>query len=144
VARYKRVDPSYEGRIFHQAIRKHGKATMFPNMKKGGIVGHNHFNIITKGIVLQTGMDKPNLNTPAARRRSGITRLANKSNGVCESVQMFVACHKFLSTHAKYQEVNEEMMQGRYEASHYKESKFGKRDVSSFAIYAYSNSILFA
>jgi hypothetical protein len=142
VARYKAVDPAYDGRIFRRAVRKKNKSTNWPNMKKGGLLGHNHFNVITKNIAQRTGMLRPDKCTPSARRRAGITRLANKSNGVSESVRMKAARHSCPSTHAKYQEISEEMMQGRYKAFLYNDQDYGKLDVCSYIIYARSNPIL--
>jgi hypothetical protein len=132
VARYANVDPAYDGRIFRRAIRKKNKSTALPNMKPGGVFGHNHFTVITKAIAQRTGMDHPDKCTPAARRRAGITRLANKAAAVPESTRMRAARHACPSTHAKYQDIGEETMQGRYKAFMYNDDDYGKFNMCSY------------
>jgi hypothetical protein len=129
VARYERVDPSYKGRVFRRAVRKRGKPTYLPNMKPGGVIGHNHFGVITKAIAHRTGMEQPDKCTPSARRRAGITKLANKSNGVAEAVRLRAARHTNSEIHARYQDMNEEQMAGRYKAFHYSDYDYGECQV---------------
>ena len=116
VGRFKLVDPAFEGRIFRRSVKKKSKPTNKPNMTKNGVLGHNMFSIITKSIARRTGMINPERCTPAARRRAGVTKLANKANCIPEALRMRVARHKCPSTHAKYQEINEDQMGGRYKA----------------------------
>ena len=116
LGRFKLVDPAFEGRIFRRSVKKKSKPINKPNMTKNGVLGHNMFSIITKSIARRTGMINPERCTPAARRRAGVTKLANKANCIPEALRMRVACHKCSSTHAKYQEINEDQMGGRYKA----------------------------
>jgi integrase len=121
--------------IFRRAVKKKNKSTAFPNMKKGGVFGHNHFAVITKSIALRTGMLKPEKCTPSARRRAGITRLANKANAVPENTRMRAARHTVSTTHAVYQDITPEMMQGRYKAFMYNDQDYGKFNVCRPIIY---------
>jgi hypothetical protein len=90
-----------------------------PNMKKTGLLGKNHFAVITKSIATRTSM-----NNPASRCCAGISRLA--TNGCPENICTRAARHTCPSTHAKYQDPSDAMMKGRYEAFMYDKSKYSK------------------
>jgi hypothetical protein len=104
-------------------------------MKKGGVFGHNHFAVTTKSIALRTPMLKPEKCTPSACQRAGITRLANKANAVPENARMRAARHTVSTTHAVYQDITPEMMQGRYKAFMYNDQDYGKFYVCHSTIY---------
>ena len=126
VKRYQAVDKTYQGRVFRRAVKKNKQSINRPNMTRTGVLGHNQFVVITKHIAHRTGMLNPEKCTPAARRRAGITKLANKANGVSESIRMRAARHRCPVTHGKYQEMNDDMMAPRYQAFLYKDSDYGK------------------
>ena len=76
-------------------------------MNSGGLVGKNHFSKWSKEIAERSGMTKPDKYTGSSHRRSGVTQMA--SNGlVPEAERMRAARHKCTTTHAKYQESNED------------------------------------
>jgi hypothetical protein len=89
VTRYRIADPIYTGRIFRQEVKRRGKSTSMPNMKKGGVLGHNHFGVIPKSIAKRTGMDQPENCTASSHHRAGIAQLASNVSGCPESVRMF-------------------------------------------------------
>jgi hypothetical protein len=110
-----------------------------PNIKKGGVFGHNHFNTITKAVAARTKMTLPNKCTPSARPRAGITKLANKAAACPKSVQMKAARHSCPSTHAKYQEPSEKMMVGTYKAFLYNDCDYGTFDMCMNLFFSHSN-----
>lgn len=124
--RYKRAQPGYTGRIFRRPVKKGGVIFNMPNMKDNGVVGKNQFSAMTRKVAHRTGMTNPDKCTAGGRRRAGITNLANLANAVPEAERMRMARHKCPSTHAKYQEVSEEMKNQRYKAMFYNPEKFGK------------------
>jgi hypothetical protein len=126
IARYRAADSTYNGRIFRRAVKRKGKSTHLPNMKPTGVIGRNQFAVITKAIAHRTGMDRPEKCTPSARRRKGITSLANEAAGCSESVRMRAARHTCPTTHALYQDPSGKMMAGRYKAFIYDDADYGK------------------
>jgi hypothetical protein len=122
--RYKLVDPKYKGRIFRRAVKRCSRDTNWPNMTKNGVIGKNKFSDFTKHIAHRTGMTKPSKCTSGGRRRAGISQLSNAANHVPEAVRMKSARHKCPTTHALYQETNEEQRAHRYQAHMYDPADF--------------------